>query len=398
MATITGTKWGHELDQGKDQAKFDKDCVIQFKTAGKVIIKTYGAPYGAPENVKINYLNGIATVTIVATEAQPIQNGCYITLIQVDDKDIPAHVHEYGDWTVETVPTSSAIGAALKTCKNCESDPAHSVQIELPQLSETDYTISAGTSAGNSTYTYTTDDGDTIVFEAPTLAGMHVHNYGDSWTITATAESAGKATKTCTAEGECNAPTIEVEIPALNDSRYTITNNTATLEAAGTGTYSIEIDGETISFTAATPQLEMTEITTDTTFNFRREQPYKETINAGQTGNYGQLIIKGNTNGTFKSNNGDWYVIAGDATLEMKIKSGTTVTVQIGYCHDCLSFDFNGEAVVEGAGDLTKSEYAGSLQTYTFVANEDGILAISKTATASGTAYIGQINVTVPVS
>lgn len=371
LATITGTKWGHELDQGKDQAKFDKDCVIQFKTAGKVIIKTYGAPYGAPENVKINYLNGIATVTIVATEAQPIQNGCYITLIQVDGKDIPAHVHEYGDWTVETVPTSSAIGAALKTCKNCESDPAHSEQIELPVLSETDYAISAGTSAGNSKYTYTTDGGETIEFEAPTLAGMHVHDYGNTWTITATAESAGKAIKTCTAEGECNAPTIEVEIPALNDSRYTITNNTATLEAAGTGTYSIEIDGETISFTAATPMHVLETVSTPKSFAAKDIQE-----NSTKQIYLEKAVFHG----------GKYWKLGADSKIVIKVAAGAKLTFVCDYWGDGIE--------VSGCnGTLTED---GSDRVYTAV--DAGDVVITRNSAGTNVAYILSISISYGLS
>ncbi|MDE5943047.1 MAG: bacterial Ig-like domain-containing protein [Clostridia bacterium] len=392
LATITGTKWGHELNQSKDQAKFDVGCVIQFSVAGKVTVTTYGSSYGLPENIKIVYVNGVATITIVATESSPLNNGCYITLIQVNTKEKPAHEHDYGEWTI-SAPSADATGTAERTCQNCEEETAHVDRVTLPKLSETDYTITSGT-GGNVTYTYKADE--TISFEAAPLAGLHVHSYGD-WTVTATLESAGTATKICTAGGDCDVPTVSINLPALTDSRYTITNNTATTEAKGTGTYTIEINGETITFEAETAKLEMAYIEASTNYYFKDNNSYAETINAGETANYNGLIISGNS-GSFKPNGGsagNWYVIAGDATLELKIHAGTTVQVVIGYCQDCLSFAFDGTAVSEGTAELTKSEYAGNVQTYTFVASADGVLSISKTPTATGTAYIGYIYVTV---
>lgn len=390
LATVTGTNWGHELNQSKDQAKFDEGCVIQLKTAGEVYVTTYGAPYGAPENVKIVYVNGVATIYIVATEAQPINSGCYITLITLNTKVNPAHEHYYGDWSVTSTPSETGTGTAERTCQKCEEATAHVDSVTLPVLSEENYNIAPGTTSGNSKYTLKTNG--EISFEAATLAGMHVHNYGN-WVYV---ESGSKVTKTCTGEGTCDEEVIEVTVPALTDSRYTITNNTATLTAAGTGTYTIEIDGQTISFTAATPQFELTEIAANTNYYFKDGSSYAQTINAGETANYNGLIISGNT-GSFKyngANPGNWYVIDGDATLQLKIKSGTQVQVVIGFCQDCLSFAFDGTAVSEGTTALQKSAYASSTQTYTFTASADGVLSISKTAGA-GTTYIGYIYVTV---
>ena len=87
-ATVTG-KWGHELNQSKDHAKFDADSVITFTIKGKVTVTTYGSAYGLPENVIISYKNGYATLTIVKTASSPIANGCYITSITLDKSDVP---------------------------------------------------------------------------------------------------------------------------------------------------------------------------------------------------------------------------------------------------------------------------------------------------------------------
>lgn len=89
-ATVKGN-WGHELDQNKDQAKFGVDTVITFNVVGEVTVTTYGKGYGEPENLDIKYVDGKAVITIKATDASPIANGCYITLIKIDfTKNPPA--------------------------------------------------------------------------------------------------------------------------------------------------------------------------------------------------------------------------------------------------------------------------------------------------------------------
>lgn len=81
------------------------------------------------------------------------------------------------------------------------------------------------------------------------------HVYSGEWIVSEankpTASATGRATRSCTANdgGEQS-----IVLPALTDSGYTITNDTATETSAGTGTYTITIDGEVISFTAATPK------------------------------------------------------------------------------------------------------------------------------------------------
>lgn len=129
-------------------------------------------------------------------------------------------------------------------------------------------------------------------------------------------------------------------------------------------------------------------ITENTTFNFRKTQTYTETTNAGETNNYGKLVIKGNTSGSFKSNGGDWYVIAGDATLELQVTAGTTI-VFTSYEVDSLEAKFNGTVVTpEKIGESRGKEYS-------YTATEDGTFTLSKLSTFTKTAYVGVIEVTV---
>ncbi len=79
----------------------------------------------------------------------------------------------------------------------------------------------------------------------------HVHAYGQ-WTVPETgiptADAAGSAVCSC----DCgDAKTMD--LPPLSDERYMITDNTATTEAPGTGTYTIELEGVQVRFTAPTP-------------------------------------------------------------------------------------------------------------------------------------------------
>lgn len=142
--TVHGA-WHTELstpEQSKDFGWFSAGTTITVNKPGKVFVTTYGHPYGTPENVKISYVNNMATITIVATEDEPIANGCCITLIEIDSAQKGAHTHAYGEWVIDT-PSESAKGSAVKTCENCESTPAHSVTVELPVLSATNYELTA---------------------------------------------------------------------------------------------------------------------------------------------------------------------------------------------------------------------------------------------------------------
>lgn len=82
----------------------------------------------------------------------------------------------------------------------------------------------------------------------------HKHVYEGDYTVAEadkpTETSTGKAKRYCTSDdgGE-----QIIELPVLTDSRYTITNNSATATSGGYGTYTITIDGYTITFYAETP-------------------------------------------------------------------------------------------------------------------------------------------------
>lgn len=84
----------------------------------------------------------------------------------------------------------------------------------------------------------------------------HNHNWGN-WTVETTPQNdtPGKATRTCSGKGKCDAAATakEATLPVLGSSDYTITNNTATCQDVGTGTYTYNKDGVNVSFTAATP-------------------------------------------------------------------------------------------------------------------------------------------------
>lgn len=143
---------------------------------------------------------------------------------------------------------------------------------------------------------------------------------------------------------------------------------------------------------------EMAVITETSTFDFKNSTPM-DAVAKGETKHIdGKLFVNGNENGSFAPNSGGWYVITGDATIEMKVKAGTVVTVLIGFCQDCYTFNFAGEDLEPmTGGELEKSEYSGSLQTYTFTASKEGVLKIRRSEGA-GTTYMGTITVTVPAA
>lgn len=84
----------------------------------------------------------------------------------------------------------------------------------------------------------------------------HKHAWGN-WTVAnaPTDENPGKATRTCSGKGECDAAASakEATLPILSKTDYTLSNDTATCQAAGTATYTYNKDGVNVSFTAATP-------------------------------------------------------------------------------------------------------------------------------------------------
>ncbi|MCM1438345.1 MAG: Ig-like domain-containing protein [Roseburia sp.] len=93
----------------------------------------------------------------------------------------------------------------------------------------------------------------------------HEHNWGSGWTVTDAnkpeANKKGKATRTCSGAGECDAATAdkEYELPELTvngepNPDYVKGKDTATCSATGTQTYTYNKDGVNVSFSVATPK------------------------------------------------------------------------------------------------------------------------------------------------
>lgn len=226
-------------------------------------------------------------------------------------EDEAKHEHKWSDWSVTEAPTSTATGKATRTCSgegDCDATTADK-EHTLPSLTSTDYTLTDDTAtceaAGTATYAYS-KSGVTVSFTAATdatghaygtaytyedetghwqicannsahttakqahdengtdgacskcgyTAPAHKHDWSE-WTITdenkPTEETTGKATRTCN-NADCDAEVSDKEcvLPALTSNDYSLTNNTATCEEAGTATYTYNENGVTVSFTAAT--------------------------------------------------------------------------------------------------------------------------------------------------
>lgn len=176
------------------------------------------------------------------------------------------HAHVWSDWTVEAdnAPTSQSGGKATRDCSGEGTCDAKDLDKEyaLPALGDSAYIISDDTAqvgvAGTGKYTYN-KNGIKVEFTAATPAKAHVHE-GSEWTVAdenmPTENSKGKATRVCNAFDDfCDwtAADLEMELPALSDGSYTVTDDTAKVGVAGTGKYSYEKGGVKVEFTAATP-------------------------------------------------------------------------------------------------------------------------------------------------
>lgn len=86
----------------------------------------------------------------------------------------------------------------------------------------------------------------------------HSHTWS-AWSVSdtdkPTDKAAGKAKRTCSGEGDCDASASEREygLPMLTSADYVVTDNTATCTAVGTAKYTYQKNGINVSFTAATP-------------------------------------------------------------------------------------------------------------------------------------------------
>lgn len=352
-----------KTENSKNYLWLGDGCVVKMNVAGKVFFDTYGGEYGMAENVSVNYVNGKATVTIKATENSPIKNKCCIKVITLDKMVVPEHEHQYGAWDITTAPAPTTKGSASRTCTECEEATPHVDTKELPELTVENYNYTASQNAGKLIYTLKTDE--TISFEADALKGLHAHSYGD-WTVTATLAAAGKATKTCTnSTGTCDAQTVEVDIPALTDTQYTITNNTATLEAGGTGTYSITVDGEVITFVAETAKLEVARWTESGTYQYG---------GSGDPVSTDKILFVG------CGNSGGWVLYGKNAYVALNLPEGAVLKITRSPYDNAEKIKING---VEQEG-LKNT-------TVTYTVKVPGYVVIS----ADNTAYFKTIEVTI---
>ena len=232
----------------------------------------------------------------------------------------PSHSHVWGNWTVDVdnEPTTERGGKATRTCSGsgeCTAD-TEDKEYPLPVLNKTDYTTgedSATCSAtGTMQYTYNKDDVNvTITVATPINASAHKygayvntdpaghyqvceynsehvsskpshneegedgkcsvcgykaeapeahsHVWGD-WTVYVdnepTTERGGKATRTCSGKGECDADTsaMEYPLPVLNETDYTVNvTKQATCAETGTTAYTYNADGVNVTITVTTP-------------------------------------------------------------------------------------------------------------------------------------------------
>ena len=165
--------------------------------------------------------------------------------------------HVWGAWTVEEAnkPTAENPGKATRTCTVTGCTVA-AQEHTLPPLDETNYTKTDDTATcvagGTVTYTYN-KDGVNVSFEVATPKTDN-HTWGP-WTVTKENEPTeakdGKATRTCTVDG-CTEVDEHV-LPALNDTDYEKSADSATCKEGGTITYTYNQDGINKVFTVETP-------------------------------------------------------------------------------------------------------------------------------------------------
>ena len=322
--------------------------VFTLTTPGAVSIDWYGNGYGRAENGIITYKNGYATIEITDAGDANI----YIKSITVDPTQPAIHEHEYGDFEV-IAPTLDIEGSATRVCLDCELEEAYVDVITLPVLSQDNYTITSSENAGMSIYTYTVD-GLTISFEAEALAGLHVHTYGE-WKVLEenkpTLDSTGKMTRECNLS-DCDLSTDYIqsqELPALTDSAYVITNNTATLTEEGTGTYTITINDVTVSFEAVTKVLDPT-----VSYSFT-------TIEAGS--------YSATEDAPYSIYNGDITLVGGwrFSNVGTQVNKGTVIKVHV---QGAVTVEwFGGSYGTEADGDIT---YSGGYATITIIGTGSG--------------------------
>lgn len=158
--------------------------------------------------------------------------------------------HTYGAWKIE-MPTEDKKGKASKECSVCDGETkGHKVEIELPMLGDSGYTIECEkvqdcTQSTTGTYKYSYLD-EVISFEAA-IQGGHRFN----WTIKAmpTLTTTGVVSAVC---AKCGVVINETEIPMLTDPMYTLAEDTATCIDGGMGTFTTKIGNGTLTLYAST--------------------------------------------------------------------------------------------------------------------------------------------------
>ena len=92
--------------------------------------------------------------------------------------------------------------------------------------------------------------------EKPSTPDQHNHSWG-AWTVASvpTQTEHGKASRTCSGSGECDATAADKEytLPVLTSTDYSATEDNATCTTAGTVTYTYNKNGVNVNFEVATP-------------------------------------------------------------------------------------------------------------------------------------------------
>ena len=369
----------YRVEQSKHLMQVDLGTVIIFNRAGTVAVDWFGGGYGCSDNATISYKNGKAIITI---DDLANQSGIYLKGFDLDTANPGVHEHTLGEYEY-IVPTLDETGKAYRNCSDCETDPAYIEEVILPALTDENYIIkeyvtpSTTTEKGKAIYNITID-GVTYEFtsETPLLEeGEHIHVYAESWTVTApTFESKGSAVKECIAEG-CTTPKdkIEVELPALTDENYVLTNNTATYDSDGTATYTIKVGDYEVSFEAESKKKEIKAITTSQAYTYAQNSRTNGTIESSTE--YFQF------DGCFV--NGSYLAFKNDNSIKFTVSKGSVIVISGIYSGWATGLNING---VDVDGEV---ENGHAIVTYTVT--EDGLITIKAKSGTSGS--LKQINV-----
>ncbi|MDE7264057.1 MAG: leucine-rich repeat domain-containing protein [Anaeroplasmataceae bacterium] len=155
------------------------------------------------------------------------------------------HVHAYGKWEVEQEPTLDEKGVLVRTCSLNEE---HTEEKSLPKLNTRDYTYlvsveSSCMTQGKGVYTYKIDE-QTFEFDIDLSLSDCV--YGE-WEVEQepTKNISGKLKREC----NLNEEHIEFfDLPALNDTSYTLDLSSPSCLNDGKEVYTMYKDGQKFTF------------------------------------------------------------------------------------------------------------------------------------------------------